>query len=245
MWTTGSPGPGDLQWPVPLMAGRRGWRRMDGMKWDRAVHHVESLAHTCADMATRPASIFALRVTQLWATGAALGPPRDLEWVDVALCVDLPVDELAWMTQPHGAEHWANATRLAKNPVVAFWRSTHAPVWNHHIERPALVWDDTDGVREDVIAALRAGDGEAVRIGGPTDEEFRVRMEQELAVSFGVLRQCTEEYTRRRWAPGKIQPVADALWRASEGYVDVKAALDARAGRTTTGDVDREHTAQA
>ena len=191
------------------------------MKWARAVHHVDSLARTCAGMATRPASIFPLRVTQLWATGGILGRPHDLEWIDVALCVDVPVEDLAWLTEPHGAGHWANATRLVKNPFVAFWRSAHAPVWNHRIERPALMWDDIDGVREEALAALVDGEGESIRVGAPTDEEFRIRMDQERAVSLAVLRSCTEEYARRRWAPGKLEPVADALWRASEGYVDV------------------------
>lgn len=193
------------------------------MKWARAVHHLDSLARTCADMATRPASIFPLRVTQLWTMGGILGEPHELEWVDVALCVDVPVEEVAWLTEPHGAGHWANATRLTKNPFVVFWRSAHGPVWNHRIERPALIWDDIDGVREDTLAALADGVGESVRTGGPTDEEFRVRMEQEVAVSLDVLRQCTEEYTRRRWAPGKLEPVADALWKASDGYLDVSS----------------------
>jgi hypothetical protein len=197
---------------------------MDGMKWERAVHHVESLAHGCADMATRPASIFPLRVTQLWATGAVLGAPADLEHIEVALCVDLPVEAVAWLTVPRGAEHWANAIRMNKNPVVAFWRSAHAPVWNHAIQRPALVWDDTAGIREDVVAALRDGHGESVRVDGPTDDEFRVRLERELAVSFEALHRCTEEYTRRRWAPGKLEPIADALWHASDGYVDLCTA---------------------
>lgn len=193
------------------------------MKWARAVHHLDSLARTCADMATRPVSIFPLRVTRLWAMGGILERPHDLELVDVALCVDLPVEDVAWLTEPHGAGHWANATRLAKNPIVAFWRSAHAPVWNHRIERPALVWDDVDGVREETLAALGEGAGSAVRTAAPTDEEFRIRMEQEVAVSLGALRRRTEEYTERRWAPGNLTPIADALWRASDGYLDVSS----------------------
>jgi hypothetical protein len=160
-------------------------------------------------------------VTQLWAVGDILGEPTELEWVTMALCVDVPAEEVAWWTEPHGAEHWANATRLTKNPILPWWRSAHAPVWNHRIERPALIWDDVDGVREEALVALQDGDGESVRVGGPTPEEFRVRMARELEVSVGVLRQCTTEYERRRWAPGKMDRVADALWRASDGYLDV------------------------
>ncbi len=197
------------------------------MKWARAVHHVESLAQSCADMATRSSSIFTLRVTQLWAVGDLLGPARDLETVTVALCVGLPVDEVAWWSEPLGAQHWANATRLTKNPVLPWWRSAHAPIWNHRIERPALVWDDVDGVSEGTLQALRDGRGESVRLEAPAPDELRARLDEELAVSLRTLRAHTQAYEDRRWRPGKLEPVADALWRASDGYLDV---LDA-AGR--------------
>jgi hypothetical protein len=201
------------------------------MKWVRAVHHVESLAQTCAEMATRPASIFPLRVTQLWAAGDILGPPHDdLEWVTVALCVDLPPDAVAWRGEPPGAQHWANATRLAKNPVVAFWRSAHAPVWNHFIDRPVLVWDQEDGVREEVVKALQEGRGETLRPAAPAPGELRARLEQELAVSLRAFRASVQDYDDRRWKPGKLEPVADRLWRSSDGYLDVLDALGTSAG---------------
>jgi hypothetical protein len=197
------------------------------MKWARAVHHVESLSQTCADMATRPPSIFPLRVTQLWAVGDILGPPCDLETVTVALCVDLPVDEVPWWSEPPGAQHWSNATRLAKNPVLPWWRSAHAPVWNHRIVRPVLVWDE-NGVGEDALAALREGRGETVRPPAPAPDRLRARLHDELAVSLRALRACTQAYEDRRWNPGRLEPVADALWRASDGYLDVyDAANDA------------------
>ncbi len=195
------------------------------VKWQRAVHHVESLAHACVDMAPGPTSIFPLRVTQLWAVGDVLGPQRELETVTVALCVDLPVEAVAWRSEPPGAQHWANATRLAKSPVLAWWRSAHAPVWNHRIDRPALVWDDVAGVREDTLAALRDGRGESVRSAAPEPERLRARLDDELAVSLSALRACTLAYEDRRWRPGKLEPVADALWRAGDGYLDVLDAV--------------------
>lgn len=191
------------------------------MKWSRAVHHVESLARTCADMAARPRSIFPLRVTQLWAAGDVLGPPQDLEVVTVALCVDLPVDEVPWRSEPPGAGHWDNAARLGKLPVLPLWRSAHAPVWNHSIQRPALVWDEAGGVAEEALAALREGRGESVRLPAPSDEDLRSRLGEELTVCLRALRARTRDYEDRRWRPGRLEPVADALWRASDGYLDV------------------------
>ncbi|WP_285743704.1 hypothetical protein [Lentzea sp. NBRC 105346] len=193
------------------------------MKWTRAVHHLSELAEKCAELATGPS--YSLSVRQLWAFGNILGPADDLEWVNVVLVVDLPVEDVPWLSQPHGAEHWANAARLPKNPIVGLWRSAHAPVWNHHIVRPALVWDVESGVDEAVLTAVREGRGEDVRTSAPPADELRARLEDELALCLASLRRQTKEYDDRRWAPGKLTPVSDALWRASDGYLDVLDAL--------------------
>lgn len=191
------------------------------MKWSRAVHHVEWLAETCADMVTRPESIYVLRVTQLWAFDAILEAPRDLEWVDVAMCVDVPADEMAWKTEPTGAQHWMNASRLQQKPFGVWWRSEHAPVWNHRIVRPSLVWDAATGVYPETLEALRTGDGEKFRLAAPTADELEARLVDERRISLAALTSTTRTYQDRRWAPGKIWPIADALCAASDGYLDL------------------------
>lgn len=196
------------------------------MKWSRAVRHVEELAARCGELAGVPKSIHPLRVVQLWAAGDVLGEPRDLERVTVALVVDLPVDDVPWLGEPHGAEHWAYATRMAKNPIRSFWRSAHAPVWNHVVDRPALVWDAVDGTAEETLAALADGRGEQVRLPAPGADELRARLRDELAVSLRALRRHTRAYEDKRWSPGKLTTVSDALWRAGDGYLDVLDAVD-------------------
>jgi hypothetical protein len=195
------------------------------VKWTRAVHHLETLGRTCADMTTRPRSIFPLRVTQLWAVGDLLGPVRDIDIVTVALVVDLPVDDVPWLSEPSGAQHWAAASRLAREPIRPLWRSAAAPVWNHHIDRPVLVWDSDDQVADDVIAAIRDGRADSIRPQAPSPAELRARLDDELAVSLRALRERTEAYADRRWKPGKLEPVADALWRAGDGYLDILGAV--------------------
>ena len=79
---------------------------------------------------------------------------------------------------------------------------------------------------EETLAALRDGRGETVRSTAPADDLLSARVREELAVSLRALRACTQTYENRRWSPGKLEPVADALWRAGDGYLDVLDAVN-------------------
>lgn len=197
------------------------------MKRIRALHHLRTVAETCVDMATRPESIFPLRVRELWAAGEILEPVDVLDAVMIALVVDLPVDDVAWLTEPSGSQHWANAAKLQTAPVTIRWRSARAPVWNHALRRPALIWDLDNGIAERTLEAIGDGDTSEVRLAEPSADVVAQRLADDLAVSLRALRARTEHYTDRRWKPGKLEPVADALWHASEGYLDLLKAIDA------------------
>lgn len=188
------------------------------MKWTRAVHHLTELAEKCGEM---QGPFFRFEVVELWVFGDLLGVPKDLDRIEVALVTDLPVDEVPWLTEPQGAEHWANASRLSRNPIKPFWRSADAPVWNHYVERPALAWSKADGIAEETLVAVSDGTGELVRLPAPEPDELRKRVDDELAVSLAALRGANETYTDRRWAPGKLTPYADALWLTTTGYLDL------------------------
>ena len=199
------------------------------MKRSRALHHLHTLVQECATMAERPSSIFPLRVTGLWAAGGVLEPVDSVEFLVVALQVDLPPEATPWFCAPPGATHWANAVRLTKLPVVAHWRSVHAPVWNHELMRPLLVWSAQDGVQDAALAALTGPDRDALDVlrgPVPTPEQLRRRLEQEVLVSQAAVRERSAEYQRRRWSPGKLEPVADALADAVQGWVDLQDALE-------------------
>ena len=191
------------------------------MRWTRAVHHLEELAKACADMATRPATIFPLQVTALCTFGDVLERQEDLDSLPVVLAVDLPAEDVAWLCSPAGAEHWSNAAGLSKSPVVAIWRSTRAPLWNHRVRRPLLIWDASGGVAVQSLSALRAGTADPLRLAEPAPDELASRLDAERAVSLRALQSATATYQQRRFAPGKLEPTADALWRASAGYLDI------------------------
>ncbi|CRK57321.1 hypothetical protein [Alloactinosynnema sp. L-07] len=196
------------------------------MKRARALHHLRTTAETCADMATRPRSIFPLRVDELWAAGEILTQAAEIDTVTVALVVDLPPGDAAWLTEPHGSQHWAYAARLQTAPVTLHWRSASAPVWNHALDRPVLIWTVADGINEDALRAIADNDIDDVRLPAPSPGLRAERLADELAVSLRALRACTATYTERRWKPGKLEPTADALWHASEGYLDLLGATE-------------------
>jgi hypothetical protein len=181
-------------------------------------------------MTTRPATIFPLRVTALWAFGEVLDSQEDLAAVSVVLAVDLPVEEVAWLCSPAGAEHWSRATGLSKKPVAPAWRSSRAPLWNHHIRRPLPIWnehgiwDGTGDHEVDTLSALREATAQSLRLPQPSPEEMASRLEAELACSLRALECAAAGYRDRRFSPGRLEPVADALWHASAGYLDVLGA---------------------
>ena len=199
------------------------------MKWTRAVHHLQELAQGCQDMAERSVTIFPLRVTSLWAFGDVLTSQDDLERLQVVLVVDLPPDQVAWLCPPAGAEHWSHATALSKKPVLALWRSSRAPLWNHRIRSPLLIWDehgvwDKSGDHEvDACSALRDGTAQSLRLPEPAPAEMASRLAAELAVSLQALKSATAAYQERRFSPGTLEPLADAMWHASTGYLDILA----------------------
>ena len=191
------------------------------MNWSRAVHHVEASAGECQRIHELPSTMVPVRVTQMWVFGGVLGPPSDLETVSLALSLDLPAEDVAWLTSPPAATHWLNMTRLPKSPVRVWWRSARAPVWNHRIVHPLLVWSSTDGVIERALTALREGIGEAAGLAAATPAEREIQLSSELAISLSTLRARTADYEARQRGPTKLGPTADALWQAADGYLDL------------------------
>ncbi|MBP2321142.1 hypothetical protein JOF56_001527 [Kibdelosporangium banguiense] len=190
------------------------------MKWTRALHHLEALAGECTRMHELPGNISPLRVTQLWAFGKVVEERADLDWVRVALSVDLPAGDVPWLSMPRAATHWSRAARL-KEPLHALWRSDRAPVWNHFIVRPVLLWSAADGIAEEAFTALREDKVDSVRIPAPTTEELGERIGDELAISLRAVRGRVQNYEKKRWSPGKLEPVADDLWSVTHGYLDL------------------------
>ncbi len=207
-------------------------RDPSGVKWSTAVGLVRRLAEQCADVSQLPSRLHLLRVTELWAVGELLGAPRELELATAAVRVDLPVEDVPWMCRPDGADYWVDMKRASKSPVGIWWRSSHAPVWNHRIVRPVLIWDLTAGIREDALVALRDGRGGSIGMAPPSQEEFVPRMDDELRTSLAELRRRTREYESDHTT--RVGVRGDLLHAAAQGYLDVLAATTPDASTDAT-----------
>ena len=196
------------------------------MRAARAVTHLEALARACTDVAVKPRSLFPLRVVRLHVAGPLLDGAPEVEDPPVALVADVEPDEAAWLCAPHGAQHFAHAVRLPQLPLRPLWRSARAPVENHVLHRPVLFWEEGSGVDEDALRALREGRAAALRPPDPGPQRLRELLEEELARSLRAVRAATDAYARRRWAPGKLEPVADAQHAALSGHLDLLDALE-------------------
>ncbi|MGI4894988.1 MAG: DUF7711 family protein [Janthinobacterium lividum] len=195
------------------------------MKWTTAVRTLTDVGAACTKAAAIPSAVMPLRITSAWVHGVLLGPRRDavddLDGVAVALAADVAEDACPWLTQPTGAGQWLNATGMEKRPVALVFRSAHAPIFNHRVQRPVRFWDVEGGVDSAVLAAIDTGEGERLRPGAVSAAELTARVGAELAVSLAAVRAASADFDGHRWAPGSPLKRADALAAAVTGYLDL------------------------
>jgi hypothetical protein len=200
------------------------------VKWTTAVSKLTDVAAGCRHMDSLPAGLAGFQAQEAWVFGRLLGPRQDSveepTAVRVAIVVDLPEDECAFLSWPQGGEHWLNASGLAKEPVHVLFRSAEAPVWNHLIDRPVRFWSREEGLDHEVLLQVRNGDGDALRPEAPTHEELRDRLDRDLRASVTALRRTTTAYDEKRWARANHKKLGDAMADAALGFLDLQQARD-------------------
>jgi len=203
------------------------------VKRSTAVRHLDEMVEDCVEDQARRQQFgedYGVVVTALWAYGDILDATK--EWTDqdsvarAAAALDLPEDEVPWLGIPPSVRWINDRMRWTNRPVHVVWRSARAPVWNHFIERPLLLWDKNAGARHLALAALRdRGDIEVHREAAPAAEELKSRLQRELEISLAAVRATTATYDDKRWARGSPIKYADALFESKLGYLDI---IDAR-----------------
>ena len=204
------------------------------MKWTRAVHHLETLAQTCTDLGSRPA-FSGLRVEQLWVAREILDEPHDLELVTVALVVDRPGGGGALAgraaRRPALGQRRPAGQEPGRGPVAVGRRAGVEPLTSTGPRCSGTAPTAWSRRRSPRLRPAAATPSASPRRSPPS---CAAGCRTSWRSATGALRACTQTYERRRWAPGALEPHADALWRASAGYLEVRDAL-AALDRLTAG----------
>lgn len=121
-------------------------------------------------------------------------------------------------------------TGLDKLPVSRTWRPVAWPVWNYAIVRPVRIWGRS-GSEDVVLASLTEGTGiDPHRPEHPAPDVYREQLLTELAASLTHLRHVTDSYWEPAWRrdhKGFALYPQDHLWRAAQGYLELRDALSA------------------
>ena len=201
------------------------------MRYATAVSRLRTIAEDCdrhAKFWEEPLVVGA------YVYGALLDGPDEIETLQIALVIDLPPDEVTWWAEPSPAAAFAEVIGLGKVPVKWWWRPVLWPVWNHEIHGPVRFWslDGPDERALEAIAQRQLGDLHRLV---PTPAEELEQLEAELSASLTHLRTVTESYWDLEWRRDHrglgIYP-EHHLWRAAQGYLDLRTAVERHAARS-------------
>jgi hypothetical protein len=197
------------------------------MRYRRAVEKVRILAEACEDVSQRlpGGEPFLL---EAYVFGDVLRGADPLEFVEVALVLNLPPDEVVWETTPRGTLWLADYLRLSKGGFAYFWRSHLDPVANHYIRGPVRFWS-LDGQDEDVLQALEERRLEDLPRVTSAPEAQREQLAGELEAALSRLRSVHASYWDHDWRRenrGGGRYPEHELWEAVQGYLDLLDAGD-------------------
>lgn len=204
--------------------------KVERMRYMTAVGRLRTVAEACHRWGSIQDGLTEARLTAAYAYGPVLEEPGlDLEFVHVALVIDLPADELPWGAEPPQCSSLAAVLRLDKAPVLWRFRPSERPVWNHAIHRPLPIWTTLGGVQSEALDSLAELRAEPFRLPEPGMTELVDQTERELEASSAHLRAVRDRYwddiAWRRAHRGDGRYPENYLWDAVDGYLDL---LDAR-----------------
>jgi hypothetical protein len=104
---------------------------------------------------------------------------------------------------------------------VAMRGQRELPCGTATFRRALLIWDESSGIETEALSALRDRTAEALRLPRTAPDEMDSRLQAELTVSLRTLESTAATYEQHRFSPGRLENLADALWHASQGYLNV------------------------
>jgi hypothetical protein len=164
-------------------------------------------------------------LTEMWVAGELLESSDEIDHGTVVSMIDLPPDELPWLSAHPTAEWVGEQLRLGKRPMWWTYRPTAWPAWTYRNQRVARFWSASNGIESDLIDELRSG---AVSdLIEPDRAELIEQVGVELEVSKAHLRSILDQYWDHDWRRNNRSHTSpeDQLWRAGTAVTELEAAL--------------------
>lgn len=200
-----------------------------GVKRSTAIGHLVEMVEVATERLSLRDTDIGWPLEEMWVTGDLLGLADPLEAGAVVLVLDLPPEELPWLTLNPAGEWVGDQLRLGKRPMQWCYRPRAWPVWNHEHRRLARFWSAADGLGTTVIEAIRSRRLDRLAVVEPSLDELTEQLREELAVSRRHLRAVLDHYWDHGWRRdhrGYDESPEDHLWRAATAVADISDALD-------------------
>jgi hypothetical protein len=191
------------------------------MRYRRAVEKLRILAEACDSVKNWPPEDPFL--VEAYVFGDVLEGADPLEFVEVALVLNLPPEEVPWGSSPHGTAWLEDRLRLDKGGFAYWWRSRLDPVGNHRIRGPVRFWSHA-GPDEVVLQALAERRMDDLPRLAHSPQAQRERLASELAAALRRLRAVRDSYWDPGWRRehrGLGRYPEHELWQAVQGYLDL------------------------
>jgi hypothetical protein len=168
-------------------------------------------------------------IVRAYVYGELLDALPKLEWISLALVVDLPAEEVTWLAHPAAPEAAVSLLGFDKYPISWRWRPLAWPVWNHEIVGPVRFWSMEGGADESTLDALADRRLDHLERSVPSEEEtFVAQLRIERNAARKHLESVVDSYHDRDWRKSHkgfgVYP-EDHLWWATKGLLDLDNAI--------------------
>lgn len=196
------------------------------VKRSTAVRHLVELGEVASEQSRWRGTDIGWPLEEIWASGEFLDDAAQLEVGTVVLMLDVPADELPWLSVHPEGEFVGDRLRLGKRPLLWSYRPSDWPPWNVRHRHVVRVWSFAAGTDEAAIEALRAGEPAAVVT--PAPDEFHEQVGIELESSRAHLRRIVDSFWEPDWRRHhRGESREDHLWRAANAVIELEDALAA------------------
>ncbi len=194
------------------------------MRYRRAIEKLRILAEACESARKWPLDDPFLR--EAYVFGEVLKGTDPLEFVEIALVLNLRPEEVPWESHPPGTAWIAELLRLDNGGIAYWWRSHLGPVGNHLIRTPVRFWS-LAGTDEAVLQALAERRLDDLAPLSPSAQPEREQLSADLAEALSRLRAVRDSYWDHDWRRehrGLGRYPENHLWEAVHGYLDLHDA---------------------